>query len=498
MERVSIKTIMYSVILVFAILFASVMSYGQATYKEVSDEAWMNAKNLVLHNVGSQYRLTDVIEVDSSIGNKFIANGQIEDPYQTLKGKILFVAGRSSLHFGGEPRGVFGVIDVSGIRWRSDSVIANFQIGSTRIIKSADINNDGKIDIVISRKDESGNYENAVWIFSWDGTTGSLINAVDEKGESLVHAQTGADPDFVDTNGDGVDEIVLTTYPEDTKPSFNTVFAWNGTVYDKQPTQPSPDQFLPRNLLSASIKSSVGFDGNRYTYSYVVRNQESSKQKIDEVMIGTSVDSVGFSYTSPNKWVAGGRKDLCIGWRAVPLFDLYILPGKSKSEFSLSTSNLPALVKFYIRGKNHMPPTERPTLEQVEAYYQDMLTNSFITSSVGPSKFNSTFSNAQLCDTLMSYTNQSLALGWLVQKKDLDISDGESNKESIATNLIRRLQAIKSTLQQGDSISARSLLQKFVDKVEAEHARSANRMSDECYALLKYNGEYLRDRLPSQ
>ena len=483
---------------VFSILFVSVMLHGQTSYKEVSDKAWTNAKNLVLHNVDPTYRLTDVIEVDSSIGNKFIANGQIEDPYQTLKGKILFVAGRSSSQFGRTPHGVFGIIDESGIRWRSDSVIANFQIRSTRIIKTADINNDGKIDIVISRKDESGNYENAVWIFSWDGTTGSLINAVDEKGESLVYAQTGADPDFVDTNGDGVDEIVLTTYPEDRSPSYNTVFSWNGTVYDKQPTQPSPNEFLPRNLLSATMKTTVGFDGSRYTYSYVVRNQESSKQKIDELMIGTSVDSAGFSYTSPNKWIVGGKRDLCIGWRAVPLFDLYILPGKSKSEFSFSTNNLPALVKFYIRGNNHMPPTERPTLEQVEAYYQDMLSNSFVTSSVGPSRLNSTFSNTQLCDTLISYTNQSVTLGWLAQKKDLDISDGESNKDSIATNLIKRLQAIMSTLVAGDSVAARGLMDKFLAKVEAEHARSANRMSDECYALLKYNGEYLRDRLPSQ
>ena len=193
-----------------------------------------------------------------------------------------------------------------------------------------------------------------------------------------------------------------------------------------------------------------------------------------------------------------GKKDLCIGWRSLPLFDLFILPGKNKSDFSLSTDDLPALTRFYIRGNNYMPPTGKPTQEQVGSYYQDMMTNSFMTYSVAPSKSNFAFLNTEYCDTLISYIHQSVTLGWLAQKKDLDTSNGESAKDSIATNLIKRLQAIKTALQQGDSVVAHTLLQNFLTKVDAEHARSTNRMSDECYALLRYNGEYLRDKLPSQ
>ena len=128
----------------------------------------------------------------------------------------------------------------------------------------------------------------------------------------------------------------------------------------------------------------------------------------------------------------------------------------------------------------------------------DILNNSAGGYTIGTRVTSMDSNLANWCDTLTFYVNQSISLSWLAQKKDLDTSNGESPKDSIATNLIKRLQAIKTALQQGDSVVAHTLLQNFLTKVDAEHARSTNRMSDECYALLRYNGEYLRDKLPSQ
>ena len=238
--------------------------------------------------------ITDIIEVDSAIGNDFVANGEIEDPYKTLKGFVLFLAGFENDSTNGSNALVGLYNPTTGEHWVSNLVITNYTFGATRILKTADINNDGKVEIIVSRKDEQEKYQNSIWIFSWDGTAGTSINAVDGNGESVVFAQTGANPDFVDVNGDGILKIVLTTFPEDGSQSTNTVFSWNGIVYDGQAYQPSPNQFLPRNVLSAIVKPTVSLAGGIYTYSYVITNQASSKQKIDEVMVGTIVDTAGF------------------------------------------------------------------------------------------------------------------------------------------------------------------------------------------------------------
>lgn len=178
-----------------------------------------------------------------------------------------------------------------------------------------------------------------------------------------------------------------------------------------------------------------------------------------------------------------------------------ILPGQSKKNFTIMSIAPPAITKYYTQGNRpytQFTKDEMASSTFKQTYINDLLTNSVNGFTIGPNQEISALSGSNLLNTMISYTKQSIIFGWLAQKKDLDTSNGESAKDSIATNLIKRLQVIKTTLQQGDSVGARTLLQNFLTKVDAEHARSTNRMSDECYALLRYNGEYLRDKLPSQ
>ncbi|MBI5464076.1 MAG: hypothetical protein HY966_03870, partial [Ignavibacteriales bacterium] len=82
----------------------------------------------------------------------------------------------------------------------------------------------------------------------------------------------------------------------------------------------------------------------------------------------------------------------------------------------------------------------------------------------------------------------------------------EENNDGIAAKLDKRLDKARAALVKGDSSKAREELREFVKKVEElyketqehEKARKNDKVTftSEAYALLKFNAEYLIDRLP--
>ena len=124
------------------------------------------------------------------------------------------------------------------------------------------------------------------------------------------------------------------------------------------------------------------------------------------------------------------------------------------------------------------------------------------------------FSALVWLDTLLSYTQQSAELGWLRRGQDNDCDDDERPGDGVVKNMELRLQKAKRELTRGDSVQARKDLEKLAQKVERIWKRSQEEekkhkrdrwdrkedviMTSEVYALLKYNTEYLIDRLPEK
>lgn len=113
-----------------------------------------------------------------------------------------------------------------------------------------------------------------------------------------------------------------------------------------------------------------------------------------------------------------------------------------------------------------------------------------------------------LLDTLNALKHQAVSKGWLIDKKEKD-EDGEEEDESIVKQLDKRLNKARKELVKGDSTKARKELEKFVKKVEELYKESRDHekkheedkkiiLTSEGYALLKYNAEYLIDRLPKK
>ncbi|GJQ22204.1 MAG: hypothetical protein HBSIN02_25590 [Bacteroidia bacterium] len=126
--------------------------------------------------------------------------------------------------------------------------------------------------------------------------------------------------------------------------------------------------------------------------------------------------------------------------------------------------------------------------------------------TIGPTAPPANFIPLAFLDTLLSYTRQSAELGWLGKERDDDCDEDEQPDDGLILNIEQRLTKAKRELMREDSVKARRELEKLVKKVERIWKRSqeeANRgrkgpMTSEAYALLKYNTEYLIERLPEK
>jgi hypothetical protein len=130
----------------------------------------------------------------------------------------------------------------------------------------------------------------------------------------------------------------------------------------------------------------------------------------------------------------------------------------------------------------------------------------------------SAFDASAILDALYSYAHQSAHLGWLGANRDDDCDNDEHPQDGIEKNIERRLMMAQRHLRDGDSVKARMDLQQLINKVDRIWKRSQQEdnkhdhdkgdrlrdrkdrviMTSEAYALLKYNTEYLIDRLPQR
>lgn len=223
-----------------------------------------------------------------------------------------------------------------------------------------------------------------------------------------------------------------------------------------------------------------------------------------------------------NRWfnmrahkATAGKKQPTEGWDWMGNQGLE--PTWSKDGFALASNALPGITNAYFQGfaKTTGFPAEPPfEIDRQVARLEVFPANHVKRNTVGPVMSPETIGRPELLDTLLSYTRQSAELGWLGKDRDDDCDDDERPDDGITKNIEQRLQKAKRELAKGDSVQARKELEKLVRKVERIWKRSQQEekkhkrdkwekrgdviMTSEAYALLKYNTEYLIDRLPSE
>jgi len=472
-------------------------------------------------------------DLDSLIGKRvsrpMVQTEVIQDPYGTLKENLLFSAWPvdedGSLV---EERVVLGFAKGNQILWKTDPVIG----GHWNLLWGADdLNYDGRVDVIVTFNYTDRLRIDYVWILSWNGRTGEFLNPFDAStGQSgivttdgileMVHGKRAS---ALRAYWDLSDEDIAGFFPKDLPPTIPYVtYAWNGSFYTVEPAsgQIPASQFLPANQLKVQVHAHVSAQASTFRFRYAFANERSSAQNV--VKIAIPFYALISSPTSPGDWVATSSMYGLTGifWGLPPRFpgspnssqDM-IVSGNRAEGFGFESEELPAICRILFQGDRNMSAEAQLTRSQ-DDFQRDLLHNSFSTFTVGPANAGDSFNELILLDTLLSYTRQSADLGWLGRDRDNDCDNDERPDDGVVKNIEKRLGKAKRFLERDDSVKARKELEKLVQKVERIWKRSQDQekkrgrdrewkqdkslMTSEAYVLLKYNAEYLIDRLPER
>jgi hypothetical protein len=293
---------------------------------------------------------------------------------------------------------------------------------------------------------------------------------------------------------------------------------------------------IRRDELLAEVNAAVILlDSGYFRYDYTFMNHPSSKQSMDQAVVELNDDWLENGGTVRNV-IPPKQKD----WGEYPLlgekmrwvtyYDTtgldvlefpprsVILPGEELS-FSFEARGLPGIGQFWAAGWAPWYFTEEQEDSLIRAGYpEDDLhpTDDKFFKGITIVRKNPPEPLVHLAflDSVSSYARRSAELGWLGKSRDNDCDEDERPDDGIAKNIELRLQKAKRELVKGDSVQTRKELEKLVQKVERIRKRSQEEekkhkrdrwekdsnviMTGEAYALLKYNTQYLIERLPEK
>ncbi|MBI3789235.1 MAG: hypothetical protein HY276_13400 [Ignavibacteriales bacterium] len=271
------------------------------------------------------------------------------------------------------------------------------------------------------------------------------------------------------------------------------------------------DVFEAGNKIDVRIFPTIAATSNGYSYHYTISNGDTAHQEIDEFSISPLGRVSIIQLTSGSDWevVLFNEEEMLVRWLAKPKEEEVgyinaIKPRSSRGGFSFVSNGLPSIVIYYAEGDHPLPIGEVDSIPG----YTDLTPfgPGVVGKTVGPAIVTIPFVPLSFLDTLISYKRQSNVLGWLGSKKEDEKNEEKDDGE--LKELDKRLEETRKALVKGDSSKAQKELVEFVEKVEeirkesekAEENKKEHEvvMTSEAYALLKFNAEYLIDRLPKK
>jgi hypothetical protein len=228
--------------IILVLVIAICKSYPQNLEKRV-DSARVQIDTILSKTIKyKHYNVGEVIDVDSSIHNPGIEDGNISDPYGTLKQCYLFMAGVYDYTMA-EEKCVIGIYKNHSIIWISGvlpgSQYYEFPIGDNGFQAVKDLNKMGKVDIAVYFSNGTNPpSEYYLWIFSWDGKKAKCINQLEKNGETSIASDGPFE--IKDVDRDGIYDVISYSIDNSTSEGFkvNVIYKWNGSIYtDEKPTE---------------------------------------------------------------------------------------------------------------------------------------------------------------------------------------------------------------------------------------------------------------------
>ncbi len=444
---------------IFTLLLLYSNSFAQDNNRE---QVTSEIESFIKLHYGNNY-VVGIDFVDSLIG-KYSEGGyyKFEDPNNLLKGCVLFSAEDDS---GSMNNSIFGIYKSGNVIWNTDPIIAGAWENEL-LIKN--INNDSKIEIITNwYLGQSADY---IWIFSWDGITGSIINDYDKDSTSISFGRSKIVCNYnslqiFDYENDGILEMRCA------QDSNEVTFSWNGSEYGNWASTPQvpQDYIFPANRLTVDCEANAIKVGNEFDYSYTWLNDSSSKQSINSITLYNS--GCGGEIESPWQWIGNsvGVNISITSWLII-YNQRMIAPGETKDSFKVNCNKYPKIVDFYIQGYHRASH-----LSTYGDIMNDLIHNSFHGYTIGPGDQTNNFIPINFLDTLLAYNSRSFNLNWI--------------KDSITTNKYDSLfTTAQIQIQQNNIAGVKTTLNQVLQDVDVD---STSKLTSEAYALIKYNTEYL-------
>jgi len=222
-----VGAVMKKSLIIFLVLLFPLLAESQ-TEPAYEDSVLSLLTPLVKNQFGSKYSVyADLF--DYLIGAPRRDQLVITDPFGTLRHCVLFYAWDDTTY----DSSFVGMYKDGKIIWHCDRIIHGTPHG---LFDAEDINKDGTVDLMTTWYDPTTQrsiQSQEMWIFSWDGSSGRIINGIDSSDVNLQSVVSGLDG-FVLQDIDGNHVYYISSMNDDEDSTI--YFYWNGSRYvDESP-----------------------------------------------------------------------------------------------------------------------------------------------------------------------------------------------------------------------------------------------------------------------
>ncbi|MBI3753905.1 MAG: hypothetical protein HY266_07700 [Deltaproteobacteria bacterium] len=265
----------------------------------------------------------------------------------------------------------------------------------------------------------------------------------------------------------------------------------------------------------AKVESQVAYDSatGLYTYSYTITNPATNTGEIIHIDIDITRPSNSVTLSSEGLTIPIGKKiktfdeviamtnNPKLSLSLVPVGELVpsgwtgglaqfgsktggdrITPGETQSGFEIISRGLPSIREIelvpkwvlLVESEEMVTQEEKQLASQIEDFLP------YKTKTIAPTAPPSSFDPSAFFETLKSYLNESVTLGWLIDP-------------TLTTTLKTYLDTTGAYIGANDPSKAKAELQQFMATIEQA---SSSQMATEAYGLLYFNAKYLKDWLP--
>ncbi len=245
--------------------------------------------------------------------------------------------------------------------------------------------------------------------------------------------------------------------------------------------------FELRNKIDLTVQAVVNLSGQNllYGYKYTLHSLPTSEQNLWRFLLISKDTTSVVGLTNPQGWfkviphIDKSELELTIDWGSPSAKGTK--PGETERDLSFSSKSLPGICTYYAEGYAPPPSFEPGMAPDSIPGYEDLTPYGpgIVGQTIGPVLPPDPFVTVDFVDTLASYKHQAFTLGWI-------------NNQGIVNSLDAKLDNAKKHLEKGKITPAINVLQAFINEVEAQNGK---KLTNEAYALLKFNAEFLIDQL---